>query len=95
MQNVEVSSSFHIYESYYSWLEVQKGGQSRALCAFYNGILYCIFFLKCLCHEIFGPQFFRKSITPKPQIDTLKYFIILFRILRDICLESLILRYAA
>jgi hypothetical protein len=40
--------------------------------------------LKGRCHDIFDPQFFRQSITPRPQIDTLQYFRILFRILRDI-----------
>jgi hypothetical protein len=36
--------------------------------------------LKGQCHEIFDSPFFRQSITPRPQIDTLKYF----RIRRDI-----------
>jgi hypothetical protein len=43
--------------------------------------IYC---LKGQCHEIFDPPFFRQSITPRLQIDTLKYFWILFRIRRDI-----------
>jgi hypothetical protein len=30
--------------------------------------------LKGQCHEIFDPPFFRQSITPRLQIDTLKYF---------------------
>jgi hypothetical protein len=41
-------------------------------------------YLKGQCHEIFDPQFFRQSITPRPQINTLKYFRILFRIRRAI-----------
>jgi hypothetical protein len=50
--------------------------------------------LKGQCHEIFVPRFFRQSITPRPQINTLKYFRILFRIRRAICPLSLIPRYA-
>jgi hypothetical protein len=30
--------------------------------------------LKGQCHEIFDHRFFRQSITPMPQINTLKYF---------------------
>jgi hypothetical protein len=44
----------------------------------------CIKLLKGQCHEIFDPRFFRQSIIPRPQINTLKYFRILFRIHRDI-----------
>jgi hypothetical protein len=40
--------------------------------------------LKGQCHEIFDPRFFRQSIIHRPQINTLKYFRILFRIRRDI-----------
>jgi hypothetical protein len=42
-------------------------------------------FLKRQCHEIFDPRFFRQSITgtPRPQINTLNYYLILFRINRD------------
>jgi hypothetical protein len=40
--------------------------------------------LKGQCHEIFDPRFFRQSITPRPQINTLKYFRILLRIRRAI-----------
>jgi hypothetical protein len=40
--------------------------------------------LKGQCHEIFDPLFFCQSITPRSQIDTLKYFRILFQIRRDI-----------
>jgi hypothetical protein len=47
------------------------------------------------CHEIFGPPFFRQSITPRPLINTLKYFRILFRIRRAIYENVLIPRYAA
>jgi hypothetical protein len=36
------------------------------------------------CHEIFDPRFFRQSITPRPLINTLKYFRILFGIRRAI-----------
>jgi hypothetical protein len=42
------------------------------------------FMLKRQCHEIFDPRFFGQSITPSPQINTIKYFRILFRIRRDI-----------
>jgi hypothetical protein len=36
--------------------------------------------LKGQWHEIFDPRFFCQSINPRPQINTLKYFRILFRI---------------
>jgi hypothetical protein len=42
-----------------------------------NCILYFLS-LKGQCHENFEPRFFRQSITPRPQINTLKYFRILF-----------------
>jgi hypothetical protein len=51
--------------------------------------------LKGQCHEIFDPRFFRQSITPRPLINTLKYFRILFRIRWAIRPLSLISRYAA
>jgi hypothetical protein len=51
--------------------------------------------LKGQCHEIFDPRFFRQSITPRPLINTLKYFRILFRIRRAIRPLSLIPLYAA
>jgi hypothetical protein len=51
--------------------------------------------LKGQCHEIFDPPFFRQSITPRPLINTLKYFRILFRIRRAIYENVLIPRYAA
>jgi hypothetical protein len=51
--------------------------------------------LKGQCHEIFSPRFLRQSIIPGPQINTLKYFWILFRIRRNIRPLSLIPRYAA
>jgi hypothetical protein len=51
--------------------------------------------LKGQCHEIFDPRFFRQSITPRPLINTLKYFRILSRIRRAIRPLSLIPRYAA
>jgi hypothetical protein len=51
--------------------------------------------LKGQCHEIFAPPFFRQSITPRPLINTLKYFRILFRIRRAIYENVLIPRYAA
>jgi hypothetical protein len=40
--------------------------------------------LKGQCHEIFDPRFFRQSITPRPLINTLQYFRILFWIRRAI-----------
>jgi hypothetical protein len=40
--------------------------------------------LKGQCQEIFDPPFFRQLITPRPYINILKYFRILFRIRRDI-----------
>jgi hypothetical protein len=40
--------------------------------------------LKRQCHDIFEPRLFRQTIIPRPQINTLKYFLILFRIRRDI-----------
>jgi hypothetical protein len=40
-------------------------------------------------------DFFRQSITPRPQMNTLKYFRILFRIRRAIYDNVLIPRYAA
>jgi hypothetical protein len=40
--------------------------------------------LKGQCHEIFDPRFFRQSIAPRPLINTLKYYRILFRIRRAI-----------
>jgi hypothetical protein len=51
--------------------------------------------LKGQCHEIFDLRFFRQSITPRPLINTLKYFRILFRIRRATRPLSLIPRYAA
>jgi hypothetical protein len=51
--------------------------------------------LKGQCHEIFDSRFFRQSITPRPLINTIKYFRILFRIRRAIRPLSLIPRYAA
>jgi hypothetical protein len=51
--------------------------------------------LKGQCHEIFDPPFFRQSIIPRPLINTLKYFRILFRIRRAIYKNVLIPRYAA
>jgi hypothetical protein len=51
--------------------------------------------LKGQCHEIFKPPFFfRQSITPRPLINTLKYFRILFRIRKAIYKNVLIPRYA-
>jgi hypothetical protein len=50
--------------------------------------------LKGQCHEIFDPRFFRQSITPRPLINTPKYFRILFRIRRAIRPLSFIPRYA-
>jgi hypothetical protein len=54
-----------------------------------------MFHLKGQCHKIFDPWFFRQSITPRPQMNTLKYFRILFRIRWEINENVLILRYAA
>jgi hypothetical protein len=39
--------------------------------------------LKGQCHEIFDPRFFHHLITPRPLINTLKYFRFLFRIRRS------------
>jgi hypothetical protein len=48
------------------------------------------------CHEIFDLWFFfRQSITPRPQMNTLKYFRFLFRIRWEINEHVLIPRYAA
>jgi hypothetical protein len=47
--------------------------------------------LKRQCHEIFHSRVFRQSITLRHQMNTLKYFRILFRI-RRVHLKSLILR---
>jgi hypothetical protein len=55
---------------------------------------YKIFTLKGQCHEIFDSRFFRQSITPRPLINTLKYFWILFRIRRVIYENVLIPHYA-
>jgi hypothetical protein len=46
------------------------------------------------CHEIFDLWFFRQSITPRPQMNILKYFRILFRIRWEINENVLIPRYA-
>jgi hypothetical protein len=51
--------------------------------------------LKGQCHEIFEPRFFRQSITPRPLINTLKYFRFLFRIRRSITELVFVQRYAA
>jgi hypothetical protein len=51
--------------------------------------------LKGQCHEIFGPPFFRQSITPRPLINILKYFRILFRICQAIYKNVLIPSYVA
>jgi hypothetical protein len=51
--------------------------------------------LKGQCHEIFDPPFFHQSITPRPLINTLKYFRILFRIRQAIYENVMIPRYAA
>jgi hypothetical protein len=51
--------------------------------------------LKGQCHEMFDLWFFRQSITPRPQMNTLKYFRILFQIRWEINENMLILRYAA
>jgi hypothetical protein len=51
--------------------------------------------LKGQCHEIFDLWFFRQSIIPRPQMNTLKYFRILFRIRWEINENVLITRYAA
>jgi hypothetical protein len=51
--------------------------------------------LKGQCHEIFDLWFFRQSITPMSQMNTLKYFWILFQIRWEINKNVLILRYAA
>jgi hypothetical protein len=53
-----------------------KAGQTRFA---ENGVM-----LKGQCHEIFDPRFFRQSIIPRPQINNLKYFRIMFRIHRYI-----------
>jgi hypothetical protein len=57
---------------------------------------------KNLVHEmikgtvsLFVLWFFRQSITPRPQMNTLKYFRILFRIRWEINENVLIPRYAA
>jgi hypothetical protein len=50
--------------------------------------------LKGQCHEIFDLWFFRQSITPRPQMNTLKYFRILFRTRWEINKNVLIPRYA-
>jgi hypothetical protein len=47
--------------------------------------------LKGQCHEIFYPRFFRQSITPRPLINTLKYFRFCFEFaeqLPNMCLCS-------
>jgi hypothetical protein len=51
--------------------------------------------LKGQCHEIFDPRFFRQSITPRPLINAVKYFRILFRIRRAIRSQTFVQRYAA
>jgi hypothetical protein len=59
---------------------------------------YCLQFQLALegqCHEIFDFWFFRQSITPRPQMNTVKYFRILFRIRWEINENVLIPRYAA
>jgi hypothetical protein len=58
-------------------------------------IIYDFFTLKGQCHEIFDLCFFRQSITPGPQMNTLKYFRILFRIRWEMNENVLIPRYAA
>jgi hypothetical protein len=56
---------------------------------------YTKILLKGQCHEIFDPRFFRQSITPRPLINTLKYFRFLFRIRRAITEYVFVQRYAA
>jgi hypothetical protein len=51
--------------------------------------------LKGQCREIFYLWFFRQSITPRPQMNTLKYFRIMFWIRWEINKNVLILRFAA
>jgi hypothetical protein len=51
--------------------------------------------LKGQCHEIFDLCFFRQWITPRPQMNTLKYFRILFRIRWETNENVLIPRQAA
>jgi hypothetical protein len=51
--------------------------------------------LKGTVSRDFRPSFFRQSITPRPLINTLKYFRIPFRIRRAIYENVLIPRYAA
>jgi hypothetical protein len=51
--------------------------------------------LKGQCHEIFDLRFFRQSITPRPLINTLKYFRFLFRFCRAITEYVFVQRYAA
>jgi hypothetical protein len=58
-------------------------------------VLWKIQALKGQCHEIFDLWYFRQSITPRPQMNTLKYFRILFRIRWEINENVLIPRYAA
>jgi hypothetical protein len=57
---------------------------------FYIGTLQL---LKGQCHEIFDPRFFPQSITPRPLINTLKYFRILFLIRRAIRSQTFVQRY--
>jgi hypothetical protein len=53
--------------------------------------------LKGQCHEIFDLWFFCQSITPRPQMNTLKYFRSLFQIRWEInekvLIPFMILRY--
>jgi hypothetical protein len=51
--------------------------------------------LKGQCHEIFDLWVFCQSITPRPQMNTLKYFRLLFRIRWETNENVLIPRYAA
>jgi hypothetical protein len=51
--------------------------------------------LKGQCQEIFDLWFFRQSITPRPQMNTLQYFRIPFRIRWEINENVLIPRLAA
>jgi hypothetical protein len=74
---------------------VNNKSAAAALCGLEGKFALVIIPLKGQCHEIFDPRFFRQSITPRPLINTLKYFRILFRIRRAIRPLSLIPRYDA
>jgi hypothetical protein len=80
-----------------SYLYIEEGElEAESPCSTYTitNWLFSIH-LKRQCHEIFDLCFFRQSITPRPQMNTQKYFRILFRIRWEINENVVVPSYAA